>query len=115
MILNYGKVDELLFVKREKCGGVKSKIILIITVVSALLSLICGIFEYILPLYLTYKHNISINKNSSVAIIGGADGPTAIYVTHTSANSFPITIIFLLITILGVGYGLFTKFRGLKK
>lgn len=89
----------MLLVNRPK-KMLLSKIILIISVASALISLVIGICEYLLPLYLTQKYNLS--PNSSIGIIGGADGPTAIFVTCNLSNSLPIAPIFFLIAILGV-------------
>ncbi len=77
-----------------------SNVILIISVVSALISLVIGILGYLLPLYMTQKYSLS--PNSSIGIIGGADGPTAIFVTCELSNSLLLAAVFFLIAVLGV-------------
>jgi hypothetical protein len=101
LLINQRRVDEVLFANRQKKKFV-SKGILILTVVSALISLVAVIYEYFLPLYLIRKYNLNANESSSIGIIGGADGPTAIFVTSKPSNPLGISAIFFLIAILGV-------------
>lgn len=89
----------LMYINKQK-KVIISKVILIITFTSALISLLTGIWEYVLPMYLMYKYNS--NVNGTLGIIGGADGPTAVFVSYRVSSDFPITAIFFLITILGV-------------
>ena len=106
-LTDLGEVNELLmYTSRQRKLNI-SKIILIITVVSAIIALLAGVWEYLLPMYLLYKYNE--NENSSIGIIGGADGPTAIFVTSRLSYSLSITSIFLVITILGIITLLFIK------
>ena len=66
-----------------------------------------GVYNYLLPLYLSYKFNMDLRGASSIGIIGGADGPTSIYV---SSSLFPnITAIFALLAAAGIIYLFFDK------
>jgi|BioPla2DNA2_1021312.scaffolds.fasta_scaffold42496_4 Na+-transporting methylmalonyl-CoA/oxaloacetate decarboxylase beta subunit len=76
-----------------------SRIILIITVASAIIALLAGIWEYLLPMYFIYRYG---EKRNSLIFIGEADGPTAIFVTSKVASSLSITLIFFVITLLGI-------------
>ncbi|TAH63656.1 MAG: hypothetical protein EWM50_01945 [Gottschalkiaceae bacterium] len=63
-------------------------------------------------MYLSYKLNKDVNNASSIGIIGGADGPTAIFIA--SQPSFNLAIgIFSLLTIAGIIY-LFIVKRSMK-
>lgn len=83
-----------------------TKAVGILTIISAVITLISGIFNFLLPMYLLHKFQIDANGASSIGIIGGADGPTAIYVAGQS-SSYSITVIFVLITIAGIAYRIF--------
>ncbi|HHX24314.1 MAG: sodium ion-translocating decarboxylase subunit beta [Tepidanaerobacteraceae bacterium] len=85
-----------------------TKIITIFTVISALAAFISAFFSSLLPLYLSYKLNIDTRNASSIGIIGGADGPTAIFVSARSSSHL-FTIIFVSLTILGVIYLVIAK------
>lgn len=108
-LLNYRRVAELLLFNREKLIGFAKNIILIITIVSALVCTINLIFEYLLPLYLTHKYNLDVSRNDSAAIIGGADGPTSVFIARRIPRSFPITNILYLVTILGIACQFFIR------
>lgn len=74
-----------------------TKIVTIITIITTVITILITLSRYIFPM-----------KAASIGIIGGADGPTTIFV---SGNHFIIgtTIIFLVISIIGISYLLFTK------
>ena len=95
LLINQRRVDEVLFANRQKKKFV-SKGILILTVVSALISLVAVIYEYFLPLYLIRKYNLNANESSSIGIIGGADGQTAIFVTSKPLQFWELLVYFLL-------------------
>ncbi|TZE80683.1 sodium ion-translocating decarboxylase subunit beta [Calorimonas adulescens] len=83
----------------------------------AILTILCGLFtfisvlsSYLLPLYLSYKFNIDTRNAGSIGIIGGADGPTAIYVSG-QFSSHLFTAIFALLTILGIIYLVIAKYK----
>ena len=56
----------------------KRKLILIVTVLSAVIFLIHTVIKFLLNWYLTYKFDSDFSGTSSVGIIGGADGPVSI-------------------------------------
>lgn len=90
--------------------GKTTKIITILTIVCALIALISAFSDSLLALYLSYKFNMDTRDASSVGIIGGADGPTAIYVSGQISSHW-FTIIFALLTILGIIYLVITKYK----
>ena len=85
-----------------------SIIITALTVICALIALVSAFSGPLLSLYLSNKFNIDTKDASSIGIIGGADGPTAIFVSEHN-NSHWFTAVFALLTILGVIYLLKTK------
>ncbi|MDK2801606.1 MAG: hypothetical protein PWQ70_3225 [Clostridiales bacterium] len=92
--------------KKEK----STKMITIFTVICALVAFISLFFSSLLPLYLSYKFKIDIRNAGSIGIIGGADGPTAIYVSGQSSSHL-FTAIFALLTILGFIYLVVIKYK----
>ena len=80
----------------------------ILTVICGLTALISAFFHPLLTLYVANKTNINIKNPGSVGIIGGSDGPTAIFVTNQN-HSFWFTFLFTLLTILGVIYLIIEK------
>jgi len=86
------------------------KVITILTITCALIAFINAFSSYFLLLFLAKKFNVDTRKAGSIGIIGGADGPTAIFMSgHTSKRL--ITVIFGILAILGVIYLVITKFR----
>ena len=79
------------------------KTIAVLTVLCGLLTLISISFPYLLQLYLSYQCHIHTENASSIGIIGGADGPTAIFLSGRLSSRF-FTVIFALFTILGILY-----------
>jgi len=92
--------------KKEK----STKMITIFTVICALVAFISLFFSSLLPLYLSYKFKIDIRNAGSIGIIGGADGPTTIYVSGQSSSHL-FTAIFALLTILGFIYLVVIKYK----
>lgn len=88
--------------------GKLRKVIAILTITTTIITIISAGFDFLIPMYLSYKLRNEVGKASSIGIIGGADGPTAIFVT---SRSFPylITVIFALFSIAGVLYLFFDK------
>jgi len=79
------------------------KVVTVLTIITGILTLISAGFNFLLPMYLSYKFKVDTNKASSIGIIGGADGPTAIYLT-SGLNPYLTMIIFMLLTIVGIIY-----------
>ncbi|EYE88068.1 hypothetical protein Q428_09995 [Fervidicella metallireducens AeB] len=92
--------------KKEK----SIKMITIFTVICALVAFISLFSSYLLSLYLSHKLNIDTREAGSIGIIGGADGPTAIYLSGQS-SSYLFTAIFALLTILGFIYLVVIKYK----
>ncbi len=94
--------------KKEK--SIKIKVIAIFTILCASISFISVFSGSFLSLYLFYRFNIHTRDAGSTGIIGGADGPTAIFVSKQS-SSYLFTVIFALLTILGSIYLVVTKYK----
>jgi len=90
--------------KKEK----STKMITIFTVICALVAFISLFFNSLLPLYLSYKFNIDTKDAGSIGIIGGADGPTTIYLSG-QISSYWFTVVFATLAILGIIYLIFAK------
>ena len=84
------------------------KVIAILTIITTIITLINVGFNFLIPMYLSHKVYNELGKGSTIGIIGGADGPTAIYLTSQS-SSYISTIIFVLLSISGVLYLCFSK------
>ncbi|WP_352420657.1 sodium ion-translocating decarboxylase subunit beta [Proteiniborus sp.] len=77
------------------------KIVAIFTAITGIVTVIGLGFEYLLPIFLSFKLKREINHASSIGIIGGADGPTSIFLaSQPSPHLF--TGIFAFLTIVGV-------------
>lgn len=85
------------------------KIIIALTVVTSVITIINASWKFIMRLYIQYSFQIDTdNSASSIGIIGGADGPTAIFISgHQHSSIF--TIIFALLSVAGVIYLLVTR------
>lgn len=90
--------------KKEKL----TKVVTILTIITATITLISVVFSFLIPMYLSYKFHIDTSKAGSIGIIGGADGPTAIYVTSQSSLHLG-TVIFALLTVFGIIYLIVAK------
>jgi len=80
------------------------KLVFIFTVICGALALINTAYCYLLPMYLSYKFNTDLKSASSIGIIGGADGPTSIFVASSQSPKLNITAIFALLTVVGIIY-----------
>jgi Na+-transporting methylmalonyl-CoA/oxaloacetate decarboxylase beta subunit len=78
------------------------------TLINIVIIIISVGFNFIIRMYLSHKLKNEVVKGSSIGIIGGADGPTSIYVTSQSFPYIP-AVIFALLSIAGVLYLLFTR------
>lgn len=86
------------------------KIVSIITIITSVITIFSALYIYIIPKYIINKFALNTGDAASIGIIGGADGPTTIIVSGAHL-SFTTTIIFLLISIIGIGYLIYTKKR----
>lgn len=85
-------------------------VVAVFTVICGIISLVSAFFKPLLTLYLANKSNIDIKNAASVGIIGGADGPTAIFISDQGKSSW-FTVVFALLTILGAVYLFFEKYK----
>lgn len=112
--INNYDIDYVKYHKNNDRGGQKlrkqglQKIVTIITIISIVITIISLGFNLILPKYLAYKLNGELGTVSSIGIIGGVDGPTAVYIT-SQLSPYIFTYIFLLISIAGILYLFFTR------
>jgi len=86
----------------------KYKVVFIATVICGLATMINIAYIFSLPLLLSFLFQKDLRGANTIGIIGGADGPTSIYVA-SSYNSHLITVILALITILGIAYLIMAK------
>jgi Na+-transporting methylmalonyl-CoA/oxaloacetate decarboxylase beta subunit len=84
------------------------KLIIVLTAISIILTLISVSFDSILRLYFSIKLNFETAKGDSIGIIGGADGPTSVFVS-SKPSPYVVAAIFLLLSIAGVLYLFFTR------
>ena len=86
-------------------------VITLLTIITSAITLAGIAFNFILPLYLSHK--LDINEASSIGIIGGADGPTSIYIANNSSSSLLLpyqnTLVFGVLSIIGILYLIKTK------
>ena len=75
---------ELLNLKEKKRKN-KRRILLILAVIFVFFSIYDGIA------LLTFLHNLNV-ENSAVSVIGGADGPTAIFITSKGLPQVSLTV-----------------------
>ena len=86
------------------------KVVTVLTIIAIMITLISVGFHFLLPKYLSCKYNIQAGNADSIGIIGGADGPTAIFVASgTSSSTYILTAIFALLSIGGILYVLFAN------
>ncbi len=83
------------------------KIVMILTIFCGVAAAIGISYEYLLPLYLSYKLNTDLSDANSIGIIGGADGPTAIYLSGSVSPG--ITAAFVILAAIGIAYLVITK------
>ncbi len=79
------------------------KIAIAVTVLSAIVFVFNGAFQYLLPIFLLNRTSDNFTGKNSIAIIGGADGPTTILVGKSLSNSL-FLVIPLLFFLLGIAY-----------
>ena len=85
-----------------------TKLITIGTVITSIVTIINLGFKHLLPLYMSSKLIIEKGRSNSIGIIGGADGPTVIFLSGQFSSNFTI-IVFALLSIAGIIYLIFNK------
>ena len=84
-----------------------NKFVFVFTVICVTAVVMSASYNYLLPLYLSYKFNEDFRGASSIGIIGGADGPTSIYLSSFLPSN--ITAIFALFATVGIIYLVIAK------
>jgi Na+-transporting methylmalonyl-CoA/oxaloacetate decarboxylase beta subunit len=74
-----------------------------------IITLVSAVFNFVMPVYLSHKFHINAGEVSSIGIIGGSDGPTSILVTRSNSYAYLSTIIFTVLSVVGVVYRIYTK------
>jgi Na+-transporting methylmalonyl-CoA/oxaloacetate decarboxylase beta subunit len=85
----------------------KTKAVTTLTVIAAIITVISAAYKFLLPMVLSLVLNFDTKDAASVGIIGGADGPTAIYITGRLTGGVPrylITVVFASVTVAGIIY-----------
>ena len=85
----------------------------ILTVLSGIIVVCHFVLYYLAPLYLLSKYKQDLNGAASIGIIGGADGPTSIYLVDTVYQSF--IPVFLILFISGIVYFVVLRWRKNRK
>jgi Na+-transporting methylmalonyl-CoA/oxaloacetate decarboxylase beta subunit len=88
-------------------------VIAILTTISGIVILYNIVIRYLVPLYLEHKFGVSTKDASAIGIIGGADGPTSIYVSNRSEHI--LMPVFLLLFIIGITYFVYRRLRRKKE
>lgn len=84
------------------------KLVTVLTIIFAIITFISLFFNSLLKLYLSYKVSKITSQVGASEIIGGADGPTAIYLASGS-SSYVFAVIFGFLTVLGIIYLIIVK------
>ena len=94
--------------KRKDIAGI---LLVIVSAVMVLLSVFSFFNSWIISRFLTALFNLNTTEASSIGIIGGADGPTAIFVASVPGDNWMI----LLPTVILVGVTIWYYVRKRKK
>ena len=90
----------------KKDKSIKLTLLTVSTVLWALAALISAFSNSILSLYLSNRFNLDVRNTVSVGVVGGADGPTVIFL---SDNTHFFTALFAVLAILGSFYLVIAK------
>lgn len=94
--------------KREK--QIKDKVIAICTALCALIAIFSALSDMLLSLYLYNRFNINAKNAGSTGIIGGADGPTAVFISGEISSDW-FTAVFAFLAVLGIIYLVINKYK----
>lgn len=86
----------------------RKRIVKIVTAISMLAAVIGFSYKYLFIQYMSYKFHSDLSDAASIGTIGGADGPTTIFIADSHSYMF-ISIIFALISFVGVLYLIVTR------
>lgn len=84
------------------------KLTVAVAIVSVI-SLAVVVFNEVLVLeYLLHKFNVATRGTGAIGIIGGADGPTSIFISSKTSPR-PLTVVLTLVFMIGVAFLLWAK------
>ncbi len=87
----------------------RHKAIKTITIISLIITMISGLVNFVVPLIKFNQFYMNRATASSVGIIGGADGPTSVFIAIKTPYHI-ITIVFGVISVIGIIYMLVHKY-----
>lgn len=88
------------------------KSVLIFTVFCTAAAAIGILYEHLLPLYLSYRFKTDLSDASAIGIIGGADGPTTIFISGSAPAG--LTAVFAVLAAIGILYLIISKRKSIK-
>lgn len=91
-------------------AGKREKVITVLTIISIIITFACLVFDYVIPQYLLYRFNLDVPAGGSIGIIGGADGPTSIFIAGKTSPAFT-AIVFALLSAAGIIYLVLSRKR----
>jgi len=84
------------------------KAVIVIAIIATIGALTSASLRFGIQMYIFNRFHIKADQAGSIGIIGGADGPTAIFLTGSSPL-YLATIVFTLLSIVGFLYIFFTR------
>lgn len=85
-----------------------TKAVFILTLICGLITFICLMFSYILPLFLSHRYDMGVKNANTAGVIGGADGPTSVFVSGGSSFCW-FAAAFAVLTLLGIIFLIINK------
>lgn len=86
------------------------KVITLLTIIFVIITIISFGFNLLIPKLIAHRFKIDTDKASSIGIIGGAYGPTFIFIKGI-VHPYMFTFIFALLSLLGFLYLFLTRNR----
>lgn len=87
----------------------KHKVIKTITIISLIITMVSVVVNFVVPIIKFNQFNMELASGGSVGVIGGADGPTSVFIAGKAPYHI-ITIIFGVISVIGIIYLLVHKY-----
>lgn len=104
--MDEGELEQ--FITNQRRGKMEKAKLRKLVRILVIISIIFVSLYFLFHMYISYKLTREVEKPATIGIIGGADGPTAIYLGRQS-SSYIVSFIFILLIIAGVIYLYFTK------
>jgi len=91
-------------------GKTLKVVVAVFTVIFAILAIVSAFSGLLLKLYLSREFNMDMKDAASIGIIGGADGPTVIFLSGNIPSGLH-TAIFALLAVSGIIYLVVERFK----